>query len=75
MASTHIAMRRYTVDPNQMFIKALAVSVAAYMQRENQTPTLAHVSLCHQQVPERIGPVRIVRAWGLYPNEIDLGVE
>lgn len=75
MASKYFPMMRYTVDPHKSLIQNLAIVTAMHQQHFGTIPTVAHVSPCHQAVPEQIGPIKVVQAWGLYPFEIDLGVE
>ena len=75
MASSQITMRRYLVDRKQKLVINLAICVEQFIKRYGCPPTLAHVSMMLRDVPERIGPVRIERAWGVLPGEIDLGME
>jgi hypothetical protein len=38
-------------------------------------PTLAHIPVSITEYPREIGVLKVERAWGLGPHEIDLGVE
>jgi len=79
MASTQFFMQRFSGPPEVVTSRPLQQNVAfcarRYFEANGVVPTVCHVSLCLQEVPANVGPVRIERAWGLYPQEMDLGVE
>jgi hypothetical protein len=75
MASSQFTMRRYLVEPKRGLMVNLAICAAEHIKRYGVPPTVCHVSKLLRDVPAQIGPIRIEQAWGVFPHEIDLGVE
>lgn len=68
-----IPMRRYTYKGNDWTAMIIA-SATLYRDSTRQVPTLCHVPQSATHAPERVGVIRVERAWGLQAHELDLGV-
>lgn len=74
MPHSSILMRRYTYKGEDWTAMIIA-SATLYRVSTRQVPTLCHVPKSAIHAPERVGVIRVERAWGLQAHEMDLGVE